>query len=99
VRKLACALSWLAQTKPCPIFSSTACKDHYGNSAHAVARKGLSLVPSLEQRTMSLNSDPFIEMRLLKVMFEKASRSDLCLWTRAKPAQVFRCVTGCWGVG
>jgi hypothetical protein len=81
VRKLACALSWLAQTKPCPIFSSTACRGHYGNSAHSVARKGLSLVPSLEQRTMSLNSDPFIEMRL-----------------RAKPAQVFRCVTGCWGV-
>jgi hypothetical protein len=81
VRKLACALSWLAQTKACPILSSTACKDHYGNSGNAVARKGLSLVPSLEQKTMSLNSDPFIDMGL-----------------RAKPAQVFRCVTGCWGV-
>ena len=98
VRKLACALSWLAQTKPCPIFSSTACKDHYGNSGHAVARKGLTLVPSLEQKTMSLNSDPLIDMGLSKVMFEKASSSDPCLWTRAKPAQVFRCVTGSRGV-
>jgi len=81
VRKLACALSWLAQTEQCPIFSSTACKDHYGNSAHSVAREGLSLVPSLEQKTMSLNSDRFIDMGL-----------------RAKPAQVFRCVTGWRGV-
>jgi len=98
VRKLACALSWLAQTKPCPVFSSTACKGHYGNSVRAVARKGQSLVPSLAQKTMSLNLDPFIDMGLLKIMVEKASSSDPCLWTRAKPAQVFRCVTGSRGV-